>query len=93
MSQRRVHAYVSGRVQGVFYRDTTRNTACRVGATGWVQNLPDGRVEAIIEGSQEEVDKVLTFMEVGPSRAYVDHIEIIEEDPSKEYTDFQIRYK
>lgn len=92
MTQRRVRVYVNGRVQGVCYRDTTRMAAERIGATGWVRNLSDGRVEAVIEGSQEQVDKLLSFMEVGPSRAYVESLELIDEEPSGEFNAFQIRY-
>ena len=92
MNLRRAHVYVSGRVQGVCYRDTVRMTAEKVEATGWVRNLSDGRVEAVIEGSQDAVDKLLTFMEIGPSRAYVENLEIREESYQGEFVDFQVRY-
>ena len=92
MVERRVRAYASGRVQGVLYRDTTKRAADSVQAKGWVRNLPDGRVEALIEGTDDQVNMVLNFMEVGPSRAYVDSLEVIEEDYVGEFKDFQVRY-
>ncbi|HUR69108.1 MAG TPA: acylphosphatase [Candidatus Thermoplasmatota archaeon] len=61
----RAHVFVSGKVQGVFYRDTTKKEADRRGARGWVRNLRDGRVEAVFEGAPEIVDAMVAWCRVG----------------------------
>ncbi len=71
---RRLHAYVSGRVQGVFFRARTREVAVRLGLCGWVRNLPDGRVEVLAEGSGEALETLLEFCRVGPTGARVDDV-------------------
>lgn len=78
----RVRALVSGRVQGVFYRDTCRETASRLGITGWVRNLPDGRVEIEAEGSRDAVDALLAWAREGPARARVDRVELADLSPA-----------
>jgi len=82
---------VSGRVQGVWFRESTRQAADARGVTGWVRNLPDGRVEALLEGEKEAVEAVIAFVHEGPSHARVDDVEVIEEPPGKNCVDFQIR--
>ena len=72
---------VCGRVQNVWFRASTANHAARAGAHGWVRNLPDGRVEAVFEGSREAVEAMLAFCARGPEHARVDGIEVIEEPP------------
>jgi acylphosphatase len=62
---------VSGRVQGVYFRDSTRERARAAGVTGWVRNADDGTVEAHLEGPADEVEQVLDFMRSGPPRAEV----------------------
>ncbi len=59
--RKRVHAWISGTVQGVFYRDSTRREAQRLGLGGWVKNLPDGRVEAVFEGDPDAVDALVDW--------------------------------
>ena len=81
MSRRRVHVYVSGRVQGVFYRATTRDTAREHGVDGWVKNLDDGRVEAVFEGDPDDIESMIDFCHEGSSRARVDDVEVTEEEP------------
>jgi acylphosphatase len=66
-----LHVYVSGRVQGVFFRDTTRRRATSLGLAGWVKNLPDGRVEALFVGSREACEQALAFVGTGPPQAHV----------------------
>ncbi len=66
---------VSGRVQGVFFRANTRAKALEYGVNGWVRNLPDGRVEAQLEGSYESVGRLVAFMLRGPPHARVDKLE------------------
>lgn len=67
---------VSGRVQGVFFRASTRDVAVRWGVRGFVRNLPDGRVEAVLQGDRGAVEKVVAFMREGPPGAYVEEADI-----------------
>lgn len=69
------HLIVHGRVQGVFYRDWTVATARSLGVAGWVRNLPDGMVEAHLEGAAGQVARMIAAMHDGPPRARVDRIE------------------
>lgn len=89
----RAHVYVSGRVQGVFFRSDTRDEAVRHGVTGWVRNLPDGRVEAVFEGEKEKVDKLIEFCRRGPPGARVTKVEVSWETPTGEFKDFKIRFR
>jgi acylphosphatase len=77
----RRRAVIHGRVQGVFFRDTTRRQASARGVAGWVRNRPDGAVEAVFEGDPDAVETMLAFCREGPRGAQVDHIEISEEEP------------
>ena len=88
----RAHVFVSGRVQGVFFRYETYLLASRLGVSGWVRNLPDGRVEAVFEGEKEKVDKLIEFCKRGPSAAIVTSIKVIWEKPRNEFEGFEIRY-
>ena len=72
---------VRGRVQGVFFRDTTRRRADAVGVAGWVRNTPEGAVEAVFEGESAAVEQLVDFCRRGPSRAEVASVEVIEEPP------------
>ena len=86
----RRRAIVHGRVQGVFFRDTTRERAHAHGVAGWVCNRPDGSVEAVVEGPPEGVERVLRFLETGPPRARVSNVEVREE-PVEGLTGFVVR--
>lgn len=88
----RAHVYVSGRVQGVFFRSETQDEAIRQGVTGWVQNLPDGRVEAVFEGEKEAVERLIEFCRRGPPGARVTKVKISWEPYTGEFKDFKIRY-
>jgi acylphosphatase len=77
----RKRVVVSGRVQGVFFRDATRQRAEAAGVAGWVRNTPNGTVEAVFEGDPEAVDELVEFARRGPSRAEVAHVEVEEEEP------------
>jgi acylphosphatase len=79
MIRRRV--VVHGRVQGVFFRDSTRRLAQRQGVTGWVANRWNGTVEAVFEGDEDAVDRLVRFAQEGPRGAEVDRVEILEEQP------------
>jgi len=71
---------VTGRVQGVFFRDSTRREARRRGVAGWVSNRPDGSVEAVFEGQPDAVEAVVAWTRQGPAGARVDgHIVAVEE--------------
>lgn len=87
----RVHVFVRGRVQGVFFRDATSEEAARHQVTGWVKNLPDGRVEAVFEGDAEDVEALIAFCRRGPQAAKVTGVEVVEETYSGDFTRFSVR--
>ncbi|HEU4659008.1 MAG TPA: acylphosphatase [Capillimicrobium sp.] len=73
---------VSGRVQGVFFRDSAREEAERLGVHGWIRNLDDGKVEAVLEGDADAVEELIAWMRRGgPPRARVDDVAVFEESP------------
>jgi acylphosphatase len=72
---------VTGRVQGVFFRDSVRERADAHGVTGWACNRSDGAVEAVLEGSPEAVERVVRFCRTGPPRAEVEDVDVSEEEP------------
>ncbi len=88
---RRVHVFVAGLVQGVFFRATARDRAVSLGLTGWVRNLPDGRVEILAEGESQRIAEFLDWCESGPPRARVDSVEVIDEVPAEEFSTFEVR--
>jgi len=88
---RRVHVFVSGLVQGVFFRAAACERATDLGVKGWVRNLPDGRVEILAEGASEPVAEFLDWCADGPPRAKVDSLEVTEEIPSGEFAAFEVR--
>ena len=81
---------ISGRVQGVGFRWFARDVAVREGVTGWVRNLPDGRVEALVEGDAEAVTRVERSLRTGPPGARVQSVNAIADEPSGDYDDFSI---
>lgn len=89
---KRVHVFVSGRVQGVFFRAETQNKAISLNLTGWVRNISDGRVEAVFEGKKDNTKKMIDWCKRGPNFASVINIEVIEEPYTGEFEDFRIRY-
>lgn len=91
-AKRRVHVWVSGRVQGVYFRYATRDAAIDHGVSGWVRNLPDGRVEAVFEGGCSAVEQVVRFCYRGPYPARVDGVEVVEEEFRGEFREFEIRH-
>ncbi|WP_328459725.1 acylphosphatase [Actinoplanes sp. NBC_00393] len=86
----RKRVLVSGTVQGVFFRDTCRRVAGQQGVTGWVRNLPDGRVEAAFEGDPEAVERLVTWCRTGPPDAHVTAVSVHDE-PLADATHFEIR--
>lgn len=81
MSLARAHVLVAGRVQGVWFRQSCADEARAAGVTGWVRNLSDGRVEAVFEGPDAAVDRLVSWCRTGPPRANVSDVEIRREDP------------
>jgi len=88
----RAHVLISGRVQGVLFRSETQDDAVRQGLTGWVRNLPDGRVEAVFEGEKDRVDALIEFCRQGPPGAKVTRVEVTWGDYIGEFKSFSIRY-
>ncbi|MEA2037804.1 MAG: acylphosphatase [Nanoarchaeota archaeon] len=89
---KRAHLIVSGRVQGVWFRDTTNKVASKLGLKGFVRNLPDGNVEVIAEGNEEKIKKLVKFCHDGPEHADVNNVDISYEDSKDEFTTFSIRF-
>uniref|UniRef100_A0A7V3ZUP9 acylphosphatase n=1 Tax=candidate division WOR-3 bacterium TaxID=2052148 RepID=A0A7V3ZUP9_UNCW3 len=90
--KKRVHIFVSGKVQGVFYRDFTKRQAKRLNICGWVRNLLDGRVEVVAEGEEEDLKKFIEELKKGPPAARVIDIKIDWQEPTFEFDDFEIIY-
>jgi len=89
---RRVHVFLTGRVQGVGFRNFTRGQARRLGLKGWVRNLRDGRVEAVVEGPTDDVAALLEKIKQGPRHARVDNMDLTDEKPTGEFKTFAVRY-
>ena len=87
----RAHALISGRVQNVWFRDSTCRRARELGVGGWVRNLDDGRVEATFEGDADRVAQALDFVRQGPPQARVEDVDITETSVSEAASTFSIR--
>lgn len=81
LEQVRRRVVVHGSVQGVFFRDSTRERARAHGVSGWIRNRGDGAVEAVLEGPPDAVDRVARFLETGPPHARVERVEVQDEEP------------
>jgi acylphosphatase len=92
MAKKRIHLFISGRVQGVAFRVEMKIRASRLGLAGFVSNLEDSRVEAVIEGDKEKVAKLVKWAKRGPMFAKVTDVEIIEEEYKNEFKGFKIEY-
>lgn len=92
MSTQRIHIFVSGRVQGVFFRQAMKVMAIKNNVTGWVRNLDDGRVEAILEGDAENVNSLVEWAHGGPANAIVKDVDIKNEAYSGEFSEFSVLY-
>ena len=88
----RAHAAIFGRVQGVFFRMETKNTADSYGVTGWVRNRSDGSVEAVLEGDKQNVKRVLEWCKRGPNFSKVEKVNVQWEDCIKGHNMFEITY-
>jgi len=88
----RAHVFVSGRVQGIFFRSETKHKADRYDVKGWVRNLPDGRVEAVFEGEEETVKALIEFCKRGPPGARITNVDLRWEKFAGEFGAFRVRY-
>ncbi|HEY7572776.1 MAG TPA: acylphosphatase [Nitrososphaeraceae archaeon] len=86
----RIHLFVSGKVQGVYFRHNTRIVAMKFGVKGWVRNVQDGRVEAVLEGDEVSVNAVVEWCHTGPQNAIVDEVKAEYESYHGEFLDFGI---
>ena len=89
---KRLHVHVRGRVQGVFFRAVTQETARGLNLTGWVRNRSDGSVEAVFEGEDDHVDKMLAWCHQGPPTARVEEVLVLEEPYAGLFQTFDIQY-
>jgi len=89
MNKRR-HLWISGRVQGVFFRANAAKMAHSLGLTGWVRNLADGRVETVFEGKSDAVEAMLSWCRNGTPPARVEHVDSADETPTGDFTGFEI---
>jgi len=86
----RVALKIYGRVQGVFFRSTMRDVARELGLTGWVRNVPDGTVEAVIEGDRTAVERMIAWAHEGPPLAKVEKVDVTWEPYRGEFRDFRV---
>ena len=92
MSKQRLHAIVSGRVQGVNFRATTQSKASQLNITGHVRNKADGTVEVVAEGEQQKLQQLLNWLGKGPTAARVSSVDADWQDASGEYSGFNVRH-
>lgn len=92
MEQVRAHVFVSGTVQGVYFRANTRNEARKRGVTGWVRNLSDGRVEAVFEGDEEVVAAMIEWCHGGSPNARVSDVSVEWEEYTGAFDEFSVKY-
>lgn len=91
-TRQRLHAIVSGRVQGVSFRYYTTQKAQQLNLTGWVRNNPDGTVEVVAEGDRADLDKLLEFLHTGSPAARVQHVDSTRETGQESFKSFSVRY-
>jgi len=87
-----VNVLISGRVQGVWFRSSTKQKAEQLGVTGWVRNTKDGRVEAIFEGEENSVKSLIEWCHHGPPLAKIEKVEVNNQSPTNGFDDFSIKY-
>ena len=92
MSKQRIRIFVTGKVQGVFFRQALKVMAKKNDVFGWVKNLKDGRVEAILEGDEEKVNRLIEWSHGGPANARVEDVEIRNEKFTGEFSKFDVSY-
>jgi acylphosphatase len=89
-AMKRAHVYISGKVQGVWFREAARQQAQRLALQGWVRNLVDGRVEAVFEGAEGRVAEMVQWCHVGPGAAQVEAVDVLESDATGEFSAFRV---
>ncbi len=89
---KRVHLIVSGKVQGVFYREFARKEAERLDVKGFVRNLRDGTVEVVAEGDEHKINEFIKSCRKGSFASFVKNVEVKEEKPRNEFDDFEMRF-
>lgn len=87
---KRLHLKIYGRVQGVYFRSSAQDEAFALGLSGWAKNMPDGTVETVVEGGEEQLREYLEWCKIGPSAARVDKVEESWQEPSGELKGFSI---
>jgi len=92
MGNVRAHVFVSGLVQGVFFRQKSKQQAESHGVRGWVRNLDDGRVEAVFEGAEADVKALVDFCRTGPRGAQITNVEVCFEKFLGEFQNFKVTY-
>ena len=92
MNNQRVRVFVKGKVQGVFFRQALKVKAKQNDVFGWVKNLDDGRVEAVLEGNEENVNTLVEWCHGGPANARVEDVDIRNEKFTNEFSKFDVLY-
>jgi len=92
MKQQRVRLLINGKVQGVFFRQALKVVAKKNNVSGWVRNLNDRRVEAVLEGDRKSINSVIEWTHVGPANSRVDDIEVSNEEFKNEFSTFDVLY-
>ncbi|MFP4588512.1 MAG: acylphosphatase [Candidatus Acetothermia bacterium] len=92
MAKKRVHLTISGHVQGVYFRANARDRAKRLGVKGWVKNLPNGDVEAVMEGEEKSLRDMISWCQKGPPMARVDGVDVAWRKFENQFDDFRIKY-
>lgn len=90
--KKRAHVFISGHVQGVWFRANTRDKAEQLGLTGWVKNTYNGNVEAVFEGDEEIINEIIAWCHKGPSLANVSNVKVDFKDYTGEFQGFSIKY-
>jgi len=92
MTKSCVHVVISGLVQGVWFRTSTKNKAEQLGITGWVKNAHNGCVESVFEGDENTVQEMIDWCHIGPPHAEVKKVEVTNQSPCDGFEDFSIKY-
>ena len=92
MTKKRIHLFIRGKVQGVFFRQAVKVTAKKNNISGWARNLDDGRVEVLLEGDSESINTVVEWSNIGPANARVDEVKIKTKKFKNEFLSFEVLY-
>ena len=93
MNKVRVHIFISGKVQGVFFRQALKVISIKNSVYGSVRNLDDGRVEAILEGDENKIRNVVEWCHTGPANSRVERVEVKNEKPTELFSSFEVLYE